>query len=104
MLKILFVLHILFSFSIILLVLLQKGSVTTSGSNTSSAGEFFGAYRVNIFLIKLTIVLAILLLITSVFLGSYISSKVCILIDDVDLYSEMLCNKNLNLQNFGFFT
>lgn len=102
MMQALFILHLFFSFSIILLVLLQKGSMTTGAPNTSSTGEFIWSYRVNIFLIKFTIILVVVFLITSVFLGSYISWKVCVLIDDVELYSEMLCNKNFNLQSFEF--
>lgn len=96
MMRILFFAHIFFSVCLVVLVLLQKGSGVTNNQigNFTTLKDLFGTHSVNRFLLKLSVIFSIFFFFTSIFIGSYISIRINVEVDDTAMYTEMFVNKN----------
>lgn len=97
--RIVFLVHIFFSVCLLVLVLLQKGNgvVNNQIGNFTTLKDLFGVHSVNRFLLKLSVIFSILFFVTSIFIGSCISTSLSVVADDTGMYTEMFVNKNHNV-------
>ncbi|WWP02153.1 MAG: preprotein translocase subunit SecG [Candidatus Dasytiphilus stammeri] len=71
MYEIIFILFFLIAINLIILILIQQGNNTNMGSiNTGASNTFFGSSGAGNFLIRITAVLAILFILTSMLLDN----------------------------------